>query len=123
MSQSNEMAVNEHTLNAKKHVWGFAQIAPSGNQGRDKKACACDNDVDDHHQHHHHNDHHYQHLNQQQQRHHHHHHHHHHHLTPARLFSTIPVLVFNVAKLHLKAMSPGTMAMPAPMLSKAPRPR
>mmetsp|Transcript_13104 Transcript_13104/g.35683 ORF Transcript_13104/g.35683 Transcript_13104/m.35683 type:complete len:200 (-) Transcript_13104:342-941(-) len=44
-------------------------------------------------------------------------------LRSARLFSTIPVLVFNVAKLHLKAMSPGTMAMPAPMLSKAPRPR
>ena len=27
-----------------------------------------------------------------------------------------------VAKLHLKAISPGCMSMPAPMLSKAPRP-
>lgn len=41
----------------------------------------------------------------------------------ARREVTMPVSVSMVAKLHLKAMSPGAMGMPAPMLSNAPRPR
>lgn len=41
----------------------------------------------------------------------------------ARRLSTMPLSRSSVAKLDLKAISPGSMCRPAPMLSKAPRPR